>query len=67
MQYDLHLMQIEEEARAEGEKIGEKKERQNMVLNQKRKGKTPEQIADLLDYALEEVLKYYNAPNLNYT
>ena len=79
MQYDLHLRQIEEEARAEGriegekigrvegEKIGERKERQNMILFQKNKGRKPEEIADWLGYSLEEVLKYYNAPNLNYT
>ncbi len=71
MQYDLHLRDIEEEARAEGEKIGEKrgslKERQNMILFQKNKGRKPEEIADWLGYSLEEVLKYYNSPNLNYT
>ncbi len=38
-----------------------------MILFQKNKGRKPEEIADWLGYSLEEVLKYYNSPNLNYT
>ena len=52
MQYDLHLMQIEEEARAEGEKIGMAKSLLNSIKS----------LMENANYTVEQAMKILNIP-----
>ncbi len=56
MQYDLHLRDIEEEARAEGEKIGEKRGMANAIIN------NIKSLMENLHMTAENAIKALNIP-----
>ena len=59
MQYDLHLRDIEEEARAEGEKIGEKRGMANAFLEMAKRmlkdGFSIEKIMQITNLSLADI------------
>ena len=55
--YHSQMQGMREEGFAEGKKAGEMRKATNIITNMLRKGKSPEEIADLTGEELEEILE----------
>lgn len=55
--YHSQMQGMREEDFAEGKKAGEMRKATNIITNMLRKGKSPEEIADLTGEELEEILE----------